>query len=175
MKRSFRLPRVVSAAGKVRITRNECIACGARGTVIALLVLLAMFCQVGSAALTADQMLEELHGIPTPDRSINDRGLRIEALIEYVDKYIGQAARFRQHFPDHPRTVEIADQEVSLATQIRSLAPSPRWDTHLAELKRWNPEVVARNSFFRREEISRLLDHAREARQDSPEAFRQAC
>ncbi len=180
MRQSFRLPRVfsvVSTAGKVRIIRNECIACGVRGTVIALLVLLAVFCQVGSAALTADQMLEELHGIPRPDETINDRGLRIEALIEYVDKYVGQAARFRQHFPDHPRAAEIADQEVSLVIQMqsRSLVPAQKWDAHLAELKRWNPEVVARNNFFRRDQVSRLLDRAREAREDSPETFRKAC
>jgi len=34
---------------------------------------------------------------------------------------------------------------------------------------------VARNHFFRREKVSRLLDHAREARQESPQAFRKAC
>jgi len=96
-------------------------------------------------------------------------------VVEYVDKYLEQAARFRQHFPDHPQAVEIADQEVSLVTQIRSLVPAPRWDAHLAELERWNPDVVTRNQFFRRDKVSGLLDHAREARQESPEAFRKAC
>jgi hypothetical protein len=56
------------------------------------LVTLCSFPQAVLAEETAEQMLEKLEAITLPDESINDRGLLIEALANYVKRYVEQAA-----------------------------------------------------------------------------------
>ncbi|UCD51022.1 MAG: TlpA family protein disulfide reductase, partial [Phycisphaerales bacterium] len=146
-----------------------------KAAMLGLWAVLTVFPAVGSALPTADQMLAELQNIPLPDKAINDRGHLIEALVKYVGEYTTLAARFRQQFPEHPQAAEIGDREVSMVVQIRAMAPSPRWDEHLARLQQWNPEPVARNPAYRRERLVSLWSRVSAARTESTEAFQEAC
>lgn len=159
----------------MRVSRTKPVVSGPRVAVVSLITVLSLFSSIASAMPTAEQMLEELRSIPLPDETINDRGLMIEALVAYVDQYAEQAAQFRRLFPYHPKVGEIADREVSVIAQIRPIAPSPKWDEHLDQLKQWDPERVARNEFFRKTELLRLGSDISEARGASREVFRETC
>ena len=159
----------------MKSTRDKRIVDDRTAIVVGVWAVLAVFCSVGWGLPTAEQMLDELEGIPLPDQTINDRGHRIEAVVAYVEAYTTLGARFREQYPDHPEAVEIADREVSMVVRIRGVAPPTKWDAHLAQLQEWNGEVVARNPIYRWERLSSLRSQVSAARDESTEAHRKAC
>jgi len=142
-----------------------------------LFVPLAICCWLPGATFaedTPEQMLEKLEAVVLPDETINDRGLLIEALADYVKTYIEQAAQFHEKFPDHPEGPKLAEREIDMITQIRRHVPSTLWQEHIERLKKWNPKVAAESKALTLEKLQNIGRELFKAQKRSPEEFQKA-
>lgn len=141
---------------------------------IMFLVVLLLVQQAIFAEETPEEILKKLEKIPLPDEIINDRGMMIEALTDYIKTYIKQTAQFHEKFPDHRRGPELAEREISMITQIRRHSPSVLWQEHIELLKKQYPQVAAQSKVLLNEEFLDLKNELFRVQKHSKEEFQKA-